>query len=153
MQFLQLASVINRNDGLSRKPFNQGDLVFGKSPHLFAVDPDHTECYRGLAVLLSETGRQDAAFRLLEGWASRSPHLAEPRIELARLLEETNHLPQATGRLVEALTIDPHNSRALTALGRLRELSGQPAQDERTGRIEAIDKIADEIFARTVDRW
>ena len=33
------------------------------------------------------------------------------------------------------------------------EVSGQPAQDERTGRLEAIDKIADEIFARTVDRW
>lgn len=91
-------------------------------------DPNHTECYRGLAVLLSETNRPDAAFRLLEGWAQRSPKLADPRIELARLLEESNQLPQATTKLVEAITIEPQNSRALTALGRLREMSGDHAQ-------------------------
>lgn len=91
-------------------------------------DPNCAECYRGLAVLLSETGRTDASFRLLEGWAARSPQLADPRIELARLLEEQNNVEQASSRLVEALAIDPHNARALTALGRLREVSGDRAQ-------------------------
>jgi len=91
-------------------------------------DPNHTECYRGLAVLLAETGRTDASFRLLEGWAARSPQLADPRIELARLLEEQNNTQMASARLVEALAIDPHNSRALTALGRLREVEGDRAQ-------------------------
>jgi Tfp pilus assembly protein PilF len=79
-------------------------------------------------VLLAETGRTDASFRLLEGWAARSPQLADPRIELARLLEEQNNTELASARLVEALAIDPHNSRALTALGRLREVSGDRAQ-------------------------
>lgn len=91
-------------------------------------DPNHTECYRGLAVLLAETGRTDASFRLLEGWAARSPQMADPRIELARLLEEQNNTQMASARLVEALAIDPHNSRALTALGRLREVEGDRAQ-------------------------
>jgi tetratricopeptide (TPR) repeat protein len=91
-------------------------------------DPNHTECYRGLAVLLAETGRSDASFRLLEGWAARSPQLADPRIELARMLEEQNNTKMASARLVEALAIDPNNSRALTALGRLREVEGDRAQ-------------------------
>jgi len=91
-------------------------------------DPNHAECYRGLTVLLTETNRQDAAFRLLEGWAARTPQSPEPRIELARLWEETNRVDQAQAQLVNALAIDPHNARALTALGRLREMSGDRAQ-------------------------
>ncbi len=112
-------------------------------------DPNHAECYRGLAVLLSETGRNDAAFRLLEGWSDRSPQLANPRIELARMLEETNNVPQATTRLVEALSIEPNNSRALTALGRLREQSGDRAQAlANYQRSLAINRFQPEIATR-----
>ncbi len=112
-------------------------------------DPNHAECYRGLAVLLSETGRPDAAFRLLEGWAARSPKLADPRIELARLLEESNNVQQASARLVEALSIDPHNSRALTALGRLREVSGDRAQALADyQRSLSINRFQPEVAAR-----
>lgn len=112
-------------------------------------DPDHTECYRGLAVLLTETNRQDAAFRLLNGWVARSPKLSDPRIELARLLEETNNDAQATTRLVEAIAIDPHNSRALTALGRLREEAGDRAQAlANYQRSLAINRFQPQIAAR-----
>ncbi len=112
-------------------------------------DPNHTECYRGLTVLLTETGRQDAAYRLLEGWAARSPRLADPRIELARLWEETNNLPQASSQLVEALAIDPHNARALTALGRLREASGDRAQAlANYQRSLAINRFQPEVQTR-----
>jgi tetratricopeptide (TPR) repeat protein len=112
-------------------------------------DPNHTECYRGLAVLLAETGRTDASFRLLEGWAARSPQLADPRIELARMLEETNNTQMASARLVEALSIDPHNSRALTALGRLREVSGDRAQAlANYQRSLALNRFQPEISAR-----
>jgi tetratricopeptide (TPR) repeat protein len=139
-------------------------------------DPNHTECYRGLAVLLAETGRQDAAYRLLEGWASRSPQLADPRIELARVFEETNNLPQAAARLEEAITIDPHNSRALTALGRLRESTGdtmqalanyqrslainrfQPAIEARVASLQASQGVTAPLVTppggtRTVQQW
>jgi tetratricopeptide (TPR) repeat protein len=112
-------------------------------------DANHTECYRGLAVLLAETGRTDASFRLLEGWAARSPQLADPRIELARLLEEQNNTQMASARLVEALAIDPQNSRALTALGRLREVSGDRAQAlANYQRSLALNRYQPEISAR-----
>ena len=90
--------------------------------------PDHTECYRGLAVLLSETQRQDAAFRLLNNWNAASPTNPDPDIELARLLEETGQSEQATAQLIEALAVDPKNSRAFTALARLRDQSGNHRQ-------------------------
>lgn len=112
-------------------------------------DPNHTECYRGLAVLLVETGRTDASFRLLEGWAARSPQLADPRIELARLLEEQNNSQLASARLVEALSIDPQNSRALTALGRLREVEGDRAQAlANYQRSLSVNRHQPEISAR-----
>jgi tetratricopeptide (TPR) repeat protein len=85
---------------------------------------NHTDCYRGLAVLLAEEGRTAEAFRLLEGWAARQPGLADPKVELARLCEEFGDRKTAEGRLVEALTVQPDNARALAALGRLREASG-----------------------------
>ena len=93
-----------------------------------ARDPNHTECYRGLAVLLNETGRQQEAFKLLNHWASSSPKSPDPKIELARLLEEVGQQEQAKAQLVDALTIDPHNARALTALGRLRDQQGDHMQ-------------------------
>ena len=125
--YYNLASALHKSGKLANRQedYLQAEQLYNQC---LEYDANHAECYRGLAVLLTETNREAAAFRLLEGWASRSPQLADPRIELARLLEETNNLPQAETRLVEALAINPNNSRALTALGRLREVSGDPAQ-------------------------
>jgi tetratricopeptide (TPR) repeat protein len=91
-------------------------------------NPNHRDCYRGLAVLLSEQGRSEEAFRLMEGWALRNPALADPKVELARLFQEYGDKQAAEGHLLEALTVDPNNSRALAALGKLREEAGQPEQ-------------------------
>lgn len=89
---------------------------------------DHTECYRGLAVLLKETNRSDAAYRLLNNWGTGSPQNPNPKIELARLLEEENRVDQAKAQLVAALTVDPNEPRALAALGRLRDQAGDYQQ-------------------------
>lgn len=91
-------------------------------------NPNHVECYRGLAVLLADTGRPDRAFDLIKNWAAANPQNAEPRIELARLYEEANAPGQALKSLEDAVQIDATNSRAWLALGRLREQSGDPAQ-------------------------
>ena len=91
-------------------------------------NPNHTECYRGLAVLLAEQGRKDAAFRLVEGWVQAQPTLADARIELARLNDEFGNRPAAQEQLIEALASDPSNPRALTALGKIREEAGDKAQ-------------------------
>jgi tetratricopeptide (TPR) repeat protein len=91
-------------------------------------DPNHRECYRGLAVLLAEERRIDAAYRLIENWGHRQPGLADPKIELARLDEEGGNRRAAQERLIDALTVEPNNPRALAALGRIREFEGEPAQ-------------------------
>lgn len=125
--YYNLASSLHKNGKLFNRPedLQRAEQLYNQCLN---HNPNHTDCYRGLAVLLSETQRQDAAHRLLEGWAQRSPQLPDPRIELARILEETSNIPQAKSRLVEAIELDPNNSRALAALGRLREVSGENAQ-------------------------
>ena len=92
------------------------------------VNPDHTECYRGLAVLLFEQGRRDQAFRLLEGWKSRSPNLADPLIELARLHEEDGNRKASEEHLLGAIARDTTNPRARVALGKIREEEGDLQQ-------------------------
>jgi Flp pilus assembly protein TadD len=112
-------------------------------------DPNHTECYRGLAVLLNETGRQQEAFKLLNHWSSAAPKSPDPKIELARLLEEVGQPEQAKAQLVDALTIDPHNARALSALGRLRDQSGDHMQAlANYQRSLALNRFQPEVAAR-----
>lgn len=91
-------------------------------------NPNHREAYRGLAVLLSRQGRTNEAFALLQGWAEQQPSSADARIELARLCDETGRKPLAENLVLQALSIEPNNPRALTALGKLREESGRHAE-------------------------
>jgi tetratricopeptide (TPR) repeat protein len=91
-------------------------------------NPNYQDCYRGLAVLLVEQNRSADAFTLMEGWASRTPSSSAPKIELARLYEESGNRDAAKQQLLEAVNVDPMNARALAALGKLREDSGETAQ-------------------------
>lgn len=91
-------------------------------------NPNHTDCYRGLAVLLAETNRPDATQRLLERWVMQNPTSADAKIELARVMDELGNREVAKQRLLEALSSDPNNTRALTALAKLREDEGNPLQ-------------------------
>ncbi len=92
------------------------------------ISPDHVDCYRALAVLLVDSGKRDSAFTLLERWASRSPQLSDPRIELARLYEEFGDDDAARQYLTRALDVDSTSPRAWAALGQLREQEGRLAQ-------------------------
>ncbi|MFO0789450.1 MAG: tetratricopeptide repeat protein [Pirellulales bacterium] len=125
--YYNLAASLHKTGTLYNRPadLKQAENLYNQC---LERDPNHAECYRGLAVLLTETGRQPEAFNLLNHWSSNSPKSPEPKIELARLLEESNQPEQAKAQLVEALTIDPHSARALTALGRLRDQSGDHMQ-------------------------
>tara|TARA_Y100001960_G_C14601481_1_gene790953 strand:- start:206 stop:976 length:771 start_codon:yes stop_codon:yes gene_type:complete len=91
-------------------------------------DANHVECHRGLAVLLIQTDRRKEAFKLMEQWATREPPSAEARIELARLHHEAGDLETASLQLQQALAIDSRNPRAWTAMGHLRDQSGDTAQ-------------------------
>ena len=108
----------------------QGDLQKAETYYNLCLDRNnnHADCYRGLAVLLAEQGRTQEAFRLVEGWVSQQPTSADAKIELARLCEEFGDRNSAKEHLVEALTIQPDNPRALAALGKIREDTGDTAQ-------------------------
>ncbi len=91
-------------------------------------DGNHRECHRSLSLLLVEDNRSEQAFTFLERWAARSPGSADPKVELARLYEDFNDRGRAKSSLIEALAVEPNNSRALAALGRVREQTGETAQ-------------------------
>lgn len=89
------------------------------------IDPNHAGAHRALAVLLVETGREDAAFRLLKNWAVASPEIADARIELARLHEEFGDSETAMLQLTQALQLNGQDARIHNALANLRQKSGQ----------------------------
>lgn len=122
--YYNLAAAYHRLGTLDNKP---PDLAQAERYYNQCLDraPDHRECHRGLAALLMQQGRRAEAFRLLEGWVDRSPGSAEPKIELARLCEETGDLEAAKRHLIDSLKVDERNARALAALGRIREQVGE----------------------------
>lgn len=93
-----------------------------------ARNPDHAACQRALAVLLVEENRRDEAVAQLQAWATRQPGNPVPQIELARLCQEHGDVRMAENHLIDALAIDPNNTRALVALGGLREKTGESSQ-------------------------
>jgi tetratricopeptide (TPR) repeat protein len=125
--YYNLAATYHR---LGKVENSQSDLEKAETYYNLCLDRDrnHTDCYRGLAVLLAEQGRNEEAFRLIEGWVSQQPGSADAKIELARLYQEFGDQNAAKERLVEALTLQPDNPRALAALGKIREDSGDTAQ-------------------------
>lgn len=89
------------------------------------LNPNHVDAYRTLSSLYVETQRPNDAFNLIRSWQVTQPSSPEPLVELARLYREHNDQTRAVQHLADALTIDPNNSRALVAMGALREEQGQ----------------------------
>ena len=92
------------------------------------IDNGHVDCYRGLAVLLAETGRSEKAIKLMNTWAQARPGDANARVELARLYQEFNNPSMAISQLEGALSQDSTNRRAWLALAKLREDQGNSVQ-------------------------
>lgn len=125
--YYNLASSYHR---LGSANHRASDLAQAERYYYLCLDrePEHRECYRGLAVLLVEQGRSEEAFRLLQGWADRRPNSPDPKIELARLYEECGDRQRAKQQLSDSLLADATNPRALAALGRIREQEGDQVQ-------------------------
>lgn len=125
--YYNLAATYHRIGKLEHR---QTDLDQAENYYNLCLDrnDNHIDCYRGLAVLLAEQGRNDEAFRLLDGWVQRQPGSADAKIELARLHDEFGNRQAAKEHLIEALAVQPDNPRALTALGKIREDAGDKAQ-------------------------
>ena len=125
--YYNLAATYHR---IGKQEHRQSDLEQAETYYNLCLDRngDHTDCYRGLAVLLAEEGRNEEAFRLIEGWVQRQPKSADAKVELARINDEFGNRQVAKEHLIEALAVQPDNARALTALGKIREDSGEKQQ-------------------------
>jgi tetratricopeptide (TPR) repeat protein len=120
-------AVLHRT-GLASKDQNSLNQAESLYRQCLAYNPDHVDCHRGLAVLLTETNRVPEAFTLLRNWATLSPQNSDARVELARLYEEYGDPRSAEVYLAEALAINTRDWRAHAALGRLKEQSGDLGQ-------------------------
>lgn len=146
--YYNLAAAMHQSGVRFNRPddLKQAEVLYNQA---LERSPDHVECYRGLAVLLKETGRPDASYRLLNNWAVGSPTNPNPNVELARMLEESERPGEAEAQLVKALTIEPNDARALAALGRLRDQSGNHQQAlQNYQRSLAVNRFQPQVAAR-----
>lgn len=146
--YYNVASTYHRLGKLNQDQnlLNQSEIFYNQC---LDHNPNHTDCYRGLAVLLAETGRPDATLRLLNRWVTESPTNPDAKIELARVMDELGNREVAKQRLLEALTTDPNNNRALTALAKIREDEGNPVQAMQIyERSLAINRFQPQVEAR-----
>jgi protein O-GlcNAc transferase len=88
--------------------------------------PEHTDCRYALTVLQFRTGRRTEAVQSIEDWLAREPKNSAPYALDGWRLKQEGALPQAQGRLHQALALDPKNERALTELAGLYELMERP---------------------------
>lgn len=113
------------------------------------LSPNHTDCHRGLAVLLAESGRPDSAQTLLKNWAAANPTMSEPRVELGRIYQEFGDSKTAEHYLDEALALNPGDYRAWTAKGKMREASGDLNQAlQNYQQSLAINSLQPEVYQR-----
>jgi Flp pilus assembly protein TadD len=146
--YYNLAATYHRLGTVNRSP---ADLSRAEQNYHLCLDrdPNHRECYRGLAVLLVQQNHSEEAFRLLKGWGTQSPTRPEPKIELARLLQEFGDRKAAEQSLIDALAVDDKNTQALAALGRLREEQGDYQQALVSyQRSLTYDRFQSEVAAR-----
>ena len=99
-------------------------------------NPDHRDCYRGLAVLLVEENRADDAFSLVQRWSEHSPSSPDPKIELARLFQEFGDKNAAQAHLQDALSVAPDNPRARSGARQVEGRTGR--SDAGLGRLSAV---------------
>lgn len=125
--YYNLGANFHRMAKLSNRPvdFQQAESYYQQC---LARNPNQADCYRGLAVLLAEQNRGPEAIAMVQRWAQMSPQSSAPYIELARLNDEFGNKGAAQDALVQAISKDPNNARALAALGKLREEAGDTQQ-------------------------
>lgn len=88
--------------------------------------PDHVPCRFALAGVQARTGRLADATRMTQTWLASRPKQADPYALDGYLWHQSGNLPNAQGRLHQALELDPQNTRALIELGLVYEAMNRP---------------------------
>jgi Tfp pilus assembly protein PilF len=113
-------------------------------------DPNHADCRQALCVLLVRQGRRDEAVQMVEAWLTREPTRSDAYALDGWLQHQVGDLPQAQGRLQQALKFDPNNTRALTELALVYESLSSPERalalyerslDVERNQSEVIDRV------------
>ncbi len=85
-------------------------------------------------------------------WRNRYPQSPEPLIEIARLYQEYGDNRRATDYLADALRLDSNNTRALKAMGHVRETQGQlNLALENYSRVLQLDRCQVDVAQRVSD--
>lgn len=84
-------------------------------------DANHADCRHALAVLLVQHGRLGEAQDMVQDWLTRQPTLSAAYAEDGWLYQQEGDPIKAIKRYQEAVNYDPHNTRALIAIGRIYE--------------------------------
>jgi protein O-GlcNAc transferase len=90
------------------------------------VAPTHGDARQAQAALLYRTGRTGEANRAIQDWLEQQPNLADGYVLDAWRLRQEKALPQAQGRLQQALALEPNNRRALVEMGIVYEMLAMP---------------------------
>lgn len=113
--------------GLETKQNQQLQMAESYYNNCLNVDPNHVECYRGLATLLVQTERKDRALALLRNWSVTNPQSADPKVELAKLYRDFGDAETSLQLLADAARTEPNNWRAFRDMGQIREEQGNYA--------------------------
>ncbi|MDO4586121.1 MAG: tetratricopeptide repeat protein [Planctomycetia bacterium] len=81
-------------------------------------------CYRGLATIMNQRNQGDQALELLRQWEARNINSAEPKLEIAYLLEAQGKYSEAVDELKKVVTLVPQDYRPYYKLGVLYEKLG-----------------------------
>jgi tetratricopeptide (TPR) repeat protein len=90
------------------------------------VAPAHAEARQAHVSLLYRAGRGEEANRVIQEWLEQKPQLADAYVLDAWRLRQDGALPQAQGRLQQALALEPNHRRALVEMGIVYEMLNMP---------------------------
>lgn len=125
--YYNLASTYHRM-GIAQKDAKLIEQAESLYNQCLDLQPNHVDCHRNLAVLLTESSRSDAAMRLLKNWQQKNPSMPDPKIELAKLSQELGQTKNSEQYLDEALAMNPNDARVWAHKGQLREAAGDLTQ-------------------------
>ena len=137
---------------------------FKKAEDLYAYclqrDAKHGDARLALVSLKYRTNRVAEANQLIQDWLAQDPQSAGGYVADAWRLRQEKAYPQATVRLQQALSLDPHNRQAMTELAILYELQGMPERSRvlyerilqrEPNQIEIAERLA-QLKAKGVER-